>query len=141
MAIHYTVWRVHTPNFVSAYFPYLLPNFFPFKFEHITGLKNHYPNSQRLSSHMLLCADIVYDLKFYRNCICNSKHNNNPHSFSVNISQAIAQTHHQLASYSTAILCNTAKLTATLVEWKDYRDDGFIEASRPNTRAESCLSG
>lgn len=59
----------------------------------------------------------------------------------MNISQAIAQTHHQLASYSTAILCNTAKLTATLVEWKDYRDDGFIEASRPSTRAESCLSG
>jgi len=59
----------------------------------------------------------------------------------MNISHAVARTHYQLASYSTAILCNTAKLTASIVEWKDYRDDGFIEASRPATRAESCVSG
>jgi len=59
----------------------------------------------------------------------------------MNINQAIARTHHQLSSYASTILCNTAKLTATLVEWKDYRDDGFIEASRPPTRAESCVSG
>eukprot|EP00116_Pleurobrachia_bachei_P017760 sb/3478022/ len=59
----------------------------------------------------------------------------------VNISLAIARSHNTLQSYSLAILHNTPRLTASLVEWKDYRDDGFIMASRPATRADSTVSG
>ena len=62
-------------------------------------------------------------------------------SASVNISSAIARSHNQLCSYSSAILKNTAKLTASIVEWKDYRDEGFVIASRPPTSAGTELSG
>jgi len=59
----------------------------------------------------------------------------------MNISQAIARSHNTLCSYSSAILKNTAKLTASIVEWKDYRDEGFVIASRPATSAGSDISG